>query len=477
MKKMWVAGLCLFMITRGFAQQADKAAKLLDLIQSVNVPGIQLIYSKDGQTEEYDLGVAAYGAKSPITKTSIFEAASLSKAVFGYTVLRLVDKGVIALDTPLLNYMGGSYSRFDPSNPQYRKITARLVLSHRTGFRNWADEGIIPFLFPPDSCFNYSGEAYLFLMTVLERVTHKDLNQLAAEETFNPLAMSNSSFRWDPKFAAVSTFGSDSNAIHNHMDLNAASSLLTNAHDYNLFLDALVTGKGLKPATHKLMIAQATPGNWFNHPTIPATQHIGWGLGVGIQQNEKGKALWQWGDNGDYRAFYIAFPATNEHLVYFTNGWRGHYITQPIIDLFMGKQTTWAIPWLRNGYAHDPYAIGYQNPYAVNTFRRALEKSAFKHVRQVWDAQRANDPSFTISAKDLKAYAGILRDAGQLARALKLSTLNVAIYPTSSDAFDDQGESYAAMGQKELAIASFKKSLTLDPKNQSANERLKALEK
>ena len=479
MKKQFVISFCLLLGTlQSFAQQPDKAEKLKEIIQSVNIPGIQLIYSKDGHTEAYNLGVIAPGSTVPVTGASIFEAASLSKAVFAYSVLRLADRGVIALDTPLLHYIGGSYDQFYPGNPAYGKITARMVLCHRTGFRNWRDGDKIRLLFPPDSCFNYSGEAYMFLLAVVQQITHKDLEQLGKEEVFEPLGMKNSSFRWDPKFAPVSTFGSDSTAIKRHSGLYAASSLLTNATDYNIFLDAVASGKGLKPETHRLMLSQQSAGNWFNHPAIEATKHIGWGLGVGLQTNEKGTAIWQWGDNGEFRSFYIDFPARHERLLYFTHSFRGHYITQDIVDLFLGKQTTWCIPWVRNGYADwDGYAIGYADPYAVNRFRAQLIKQGFEHAAGIWKNEIRQNPRFTITEGDMRAFAHILGESGQKKNALEILKLNAAIYTKNSNALEGLAEGYRDLKNRKLAISYARQSLALDPGNKQAQTLVIELDK
>ena len=66
------------------------------------------------------------------SQSSVFEAASLSKPVFTYGVLKPVDQGKLDLDTPLSSYLPKSYV----PDERVGKITARLVLSHRTGFPN-----------------------------------------------------------------------------------------------------------------------------------------------------------------------------------------------------------------------------------------------------------------------------------------------------------------------------------------------------
>jgi CubicO group peptidase (beta-lactamase class C family) len=185
------------------------------------------------------------------------------------------------------------------------------VLRHTTGLPNWGNEKEAKLMFSPDSCFSYSGEGFVFLQKTIEKITSKPLNKIAQEEIFSPLKMENSSYEWTNKFDSTSAFGNSANEIKRHSSQNAAYSLLTNAHDYNAFLQAVTSGKGLKLATHRMMIGEATPTNWYNHKVTEATSHINWGLGVGLQQNENGKAIWHWGDNGGFKAFYIVFPATH----------------------------------------------------------------------------------------------------------------------------------------------------------------------
>ena len=70
--------------------------------------------------------------------------------------------------------------------------------------------------------------------------------------------------------------------------------------------------------------------------------------------------------------------------------------------------------------------------------------------------------------------AGYLR-ANKLPEALFYFKLNVEFYPGSSDVYENLGKAYLANGEKELAIANYKKALELNPKNTDAAEALKKL--
>lgn len=65
--------------------------------------------------------------------------------------------------------------------------------------------------------------------------------------------------------------------------------------------------------------------------------------------------------------------------------------------------------------------------------------------------------------------------AKKMPEALFYFKLNVEFYPNDSDVYDSLGEGYMTNGDKELAIASYKKSLELNPKNTNATEALKKL--
>ncbi|MEJ7662919.1 MAG: serine hydrolase domain-containing protein [Hymenobacter sp.] len=196
------------------AAHAQHAATLAALMQRHQVPGMQLAYTHGPRTQTYSLGVREAGTSQPVTDTTIFEAASLGKEMLAYVALRLLDRGVLDLDKPLLQY--GPYPRLQ-GQARAARITARMVLAHTAGLPNWSENPTGPgwktsalvLKYAPDSCWNYSGEGYTFLQKTLERITGKPLETLATEEIFRPLGLKNSSFQWREPFAATASAGHD----------------------------------------------------------------------------------------------------------------------------------------------------------------------------------------------------------------------------------------------------------------------------
>ncbi|MCM3871366.1 MAG: beta-lactamase family protein [Pyrinomonadaceae bacterium] len=70
----------------------------------------------------------------------------------------------------------------------------------------------------------------------------------------------------------------------------------------------------------------------------------------------------------------------------------------------------------------------------------------------------------------------ILMRQNKLADAIAIFKVNVELYPDAWNVYDSLGEAYMTNGDKELAIANYKKSLELNPKNSGGAQMLKKLE-
>ncbi len=347
--------LCLLCILLDQAALAQRAAELTALLQRHGVPGMQVVYTKGQIVETYNLGVREAGANQPVTAATVFEAASLGKEMLTYVALRLHDRNLLNLDKPLLQYH--DYPRLRGQSRAAR-ITARMVLAHVAGLPNWAENPTNPgwktsalaVKYAPDSCWNYSGEGYAFLQKTLEQLTGKSFEKLATEEVFKPLGIKNSSFVWRESFAATASAGHDGagkpTPIDRFTEPNAGFSLYATATDYNRFLRAFRTGQGLRPATARLLRTPATAANRCGQPTTAADPYIAWACGVGLATTSQGPAQWQWGDNGNFKGFFMTLPDKQESVLIFTNSANGAQLTEAVMQLFFGPGQYWATQWL-----------------------------------------------------------------------------------------------------------------------------------
>ncbi len=172
----------------------DEIASAVEtLMDQGRVPGASIAMIRNGElVGARGLGLADASAGTPVTAETLFEAASLSKPVFAYMVLKLAERGELDLDRPLSEILPHP----DLDDPRRDQLTARQVLSHTTGLPNWRpgrwsdNPGPLVLSFDPGSRFSYSGEGFEYLRRVVEKLTGSGLEDLATREIFEPLGMS-----------------------------------------------------------------------------------------------------------------------------------------------------------------------------------------------------------------------------------------------------------------------------------------------
>ena len=156
-------------------------------------------------------GVTEAGTKQHVGADTLFPAASLGKPVFAYAALRLAEQGKLDLDRPLKSYVPDHA----PADPRGEKITARHVLSHSSGLRNWRnalDQPLVPD-FDPGSRFQYSGEGFYYLQRAIEKIAGCAIQQFMEDALFRPFEMPSSTYAWRPDTDGHLVFGHSRGAV------------------------------------------------------------------------------------------------------------------------------------------------------------------------------------------------------------------------------------------------------------------------
>lgn len=207
--------LVTFLINPGLAQDGGRGEQMskliLNLMNTAEVPGLSIATIHDGKIGWIGwFGVKDTKTAERVDTQTIFPAASLSKVVFAYGALKLVDEGKLDLDAPLSKYFPAYVEQDDRVN----LITARHVLTHRTGFPNWRPPGKpLVIHFKPGERYSYSGEGFVYLQRAVEKITGQPLDQFMQMAVFGPLEMTNSSYLWQEKFEAHAVAGHTESGI------------------------------------------------------------------------------------------------------------------------------------------------------------------------------------------------------------------------------------------------------------------------
>ncbi|HZS04925.1 MAG TPA: serine hydrolase [Blastocatellia bacterium] len=443
------------------------------LMKDGDVPGLSIALVQNGELVWHrGFGVKNAVTKEPVSDQTLFEAASLSKPVFAYAVLKLVDAGKLDLDAPLSKYLPGNYDVGD--DPRLHQITARHVLSHTTGFPNWRQGSGLKIYFTPGDRFSYSGEGFVYLARVVEHVTGEKFNDFMKKSVFDPLGMTSSSYVWRDGDEALKTFRHSSTGEptgqSKPLQANAAASLQTTAQDYGRFVSAILKGTGLKRETHLGMLKpQISVGNGGTNTIDRAPEKlspsISWGLGWGLQRTGDGISFWHWGDNGNSKAYVVAFERQKLGVVVFANSATGLSIVREIVDAAVGGDQP-ALAWLKYESYKSP-----ARQLLKNILARGAE-AALGEYRQ-WRKGRAADE--VINENQMNRIGYDLLGLKRIKDAIEVFKLNVEDYPQSANTWDSLGEAYMTSGEKEQAIKNYQRSVELNPNNTNGVEALKKL--
>lgn len=318
--------------SQGEAPTKNVQETLKVLAKRHHVCAVTVAVIKNRQLESIDSATACLPS-STLNADSVFQAASLSKPVFAYAVLKLVATGKLALDVPVVKYLPQGYRhQFNPlqaqpsdlvTDPRVQAITVRMALNHTSGLPNWAF-GPLRFNAAPGTQWHYSGEGYTLLQRAVEAVTGEPLDRFMTAQVLKPLAMHRSSFVWTESIAQDLLPGTKANGTARAtLDLttpNAAFSLYTSAADYAQFMVAVLSDDAL---IKQLIAAPVTVDAGLN-----LSWGLGWGWGIGGGRHDP--TIWQWGNNTGYRAFVIASVRTGDGFVLLTNSENGLKLAQPM---------------------------------------------------------------------------------------------------------------------------------------------------
>jgi CubicO group peptidase (beta-lactamase class C family) len=313
------------------------------LMQEADVPGLTVAVIRDAALVWHGaFGVTSVAGGVPVSEDTIFEAASLSKPVFAYGVLKLHESGMLELDRPLVDYLPAPYRDFehlkssmhDPADERLQRVTARHILSHSAGFGNWEAGTIGRLHFEPGARFAYAGEGYMFLQRMVEHLIGQPLAPYLADAVLTPLGMSDSSFVWQESYqqrVAQGHGGRSKSAGNTWIEAFSAYSLYTTALDYARFVLETMRRADAGPElldtrTLRQMVT----------PVIRAGETLAWGLGWGIDTTPAGDYFWQWGDLGDFNNFALGSRERRDGLTVFSNSERGLSIFGALIRAALG---------------------------------------------------------------------------------------------------------------------------------------------
>ena len=318
--------------------------------------------------------VQAYGIRNahgdPLATDTVMYGASLTKTVFAYTVMQLVDQGKLKLDTPVKDDLDKPLPTYGPDpvfpdkygpykdladDPRWERITPRMCLTHSTGFSNfWFTEPDqkLHIHFEPGTHFSYSGEGLILLQFVIEHGRKAqglglDVGDLT-NANFARLGMTRTSMTWhngqDPNVADGWNDQGQPQAHEKRSKVRAAGSMNTTISDLSKFTAALVTGEGLsaassaemtKPQLH-ITVAHQFPLFLPDLPVSEQRKDLYAGLGVVVFDGPQGHGFYKGGHDGQTANTMVCIKASQRCVLILSNDVRAEAGFAELVGFILG---------------------------------------------------------------------------------------------------------------------------------------------
>ena len=328
---------------------------LADQMSRLHVPGVSIAVIHDKRIDwGKGYGVASLGG-SPVSASTLFGAASMSKPVTAMAVLHLAQEGKIDLDADVNTYLK---SWKIPANEytQNHPVTVRELLSHTSGIgtHNGAlydpDKGLPstleildgkhPATTPPvrvesepGKKYAYANGGYLILELLISDLTGKPFAKAMEELVLAPIGMSQSTFlaplppvKAANAATAYDESGTSGIAAAHFVEPNAAAGgLWTTAIDYARFVIELqkeYSGESHRVLNQKMAQMMVTAG-------MGASESIRWGLGVRVGGTPP-NIYFEHGGSAAFQCDMVGYPS-GDGVVVLTNGGGGGSLSDQIV--------------------------------------------------------------------------------------------------------------------------------------------------
>jgi CubicO group peptidase (beta-lactamase class C family) len=318
--------------------------------------------------------VHAYGIRNAkgdkLTTDTVMYGASLTKTVFAYTVMQLVDQGKLNLDTAIKDDLDDPLPSYGPDpvfpdkhgpykdladDPRWEKITPRMCLTHSTGFSNFwfiEPDHKLHIHFDPGTRYSYSGEGFILLQFVIEHGRKAQGLGLDVEDltkaNFDRLGMTRTSLVWREAFARNLADGWDDQGKPQEHDqrskVRVAGSMDTTISDLPKFAAALVRGDGLSATSRAEMIKpllHLTTAHQFPPflPDLPVSEQrkdLYAGLGVIVFDGPQGHGFYKGGHDGQTANTMVCIEAVQRCVVILSNDVRSEAGFPELVRFILG---------------------------------------------------------------------------------------------------------------------------------------------
>jgi len=350
------------------ADAAAVEAEMARLMRATGAQGWAVAVVDQGKVAQVHAAGKRNAAGDPLTTDTVMYGASLTKMAFAYMVMQLVDEGVLDLDRPIGEYLERplpdypAEKQYAPwpdlkDDPRWRRLTARMLLSHRSGFANFAflePDGKLRLHFDPGTRYAYSGEGLILLQFVLERGLGLAVGAEMQRRVFDRFGMTRTSMTWRADFAGNLADGWTQDGRTEPHDersrVRAAGSMDTTIADMARFAAGYMRGEGLSAKRRaELVRAQWPITTASQFPTLQdelasaqRRRDLAAGLGVVVFQGPQGRGFYKGGHDDAVGNTLVCVARRQRCVVVLGNDVRAEAAFPALVQFVLGDT---GVPW------------------------------------------------------------------------------------------------------------------------------------
>jgi CubicO group peptidase (beta-lactamase class C family) len=335
------------------AALSARVDQLLETWDHPGSPGAVVAVVRDGEV----VHARGYGAANleygiPITPTSVFHIASVSKHFTTFAIALLAREGRLSLDDDVRSHL--------PEVPDFgRTITIRHLVHHTSGLRDqwellamagWRLDDVITrehilkmiahqreLNFEPGAEYLYSNSGYTLLAEIVARVSGQPFTQFTRERIFRPLGMERTHFHDDHQrivpgraYSYAPAEGGGWRAMPLNYANVGATSLFTTVEDLARWERNFLTGE---VGGRALLDAMATRGVLNDGNQIPYAHALIWGEHRGL------RTLGHSGADAGYRTVYLRFPDQRLAVIVLSNlsSFNPTAVAQQVAEVYLAE--------------------------------------------------------------------------------------------------------------------------------------------
>lgn len=456
-------------------------------MQERHIPALQVAVIREGKIiKNTTYGIANLENNIAAKPESIFSVNSITKAFVGVAIMQLAEEGKLKIADPLSIYL-------DSLPTAWQTITLQQVLTHTSGLPDildaeeqvmgHGDENLamdevkkLHVEFKAGDKFRYNQTGYVLLGQIITKLSGMHFTQFIENRQFKIAGMKltrfGDSYDMIPNYAGAYTMNRQvgNRFIKNKVPgigymqfpvfFRTAAGILSTSTEMANWIIALKAGKLLKnKSSIEIMWAPAV----LNNGKIGGFNKLNNGYGLG----------WPTVTRTDHPAVGPVGGGRSALFIYLKDD-----LSIIVLSNLMGSNPEQFIDEIAGYYIPDMHtANGFGLSPALTKLRTELLKQGFSNADRTAASLLKKDTALKFDEDELNDWGYLLLSQKKPKEALSIFTLNTKLFPKSANTYDSLGEVLELEGDNKNALLNYRKSLSLNPGNQHAANRIKILSK